>query len=136
MSPESKKTCGSWNAAGSRFRKNSDIVSFLLSNGHVTAPLNIEGLTLKSLFSKYFKSLPTGSLEECTLYTIQVHRRWLEKTFDHDSESIDIPALQEYVNKRQIQKGRHGLLSPTTIRKEITTLRTVWNWAKRSKLVT
>jgi integrase len=50
-------------------------------------------------------------------------------------ESIDIPALQEYINKRQREKGRHGRLSPTTIRKEIATLRTVWNWGKRSKLV-
>ena len=67
---------------------------------------------------------------------MKVHRRSLEKHFgSRIVESIDIPALQQFVNKRQKQKGLRGLLSPTTIRKEITTLRTVWNWAKRSKIL-
>ncbi len=116
--------------------KNADVVSFLLSNGRVMSPLNVERVTLKELFEKYFKSLPTGSLEDSTVYTLGVHRRSLEEHFRaRIVESIDVPALQEYVNKRQKEKGLHGLLSPTTVRKEITTLRTVWNWAKRSKLI-
>jgi integrase len=116
--------------------RDADVVSFLLSDGRVAAPIKIEQVALKVLFSKYFKSLPAGSLEESTLYTMKVHRRRLEKYFrSRLVESIDIPALQEYINKRQREKGRHGRLSPTTIRKEIATLRTVWNWGKRSKLV-
>lgn len=117
--------------------KNADVVSFLLSNGRVTAPLVIDQLTLKGLFEKYFKSLPTGSLEESTIDTINVHRRSLEEFFGGSKivESIDLPALQEFIAKRSRDRGLNGSLSPTTIRKEIVTLRTVWNWAKRSKLV-
>ena len=116
--------------------QDADALSFLLSNGRVAAPLKIEQVTLKELFSQYFNSLPEGSLEESTLYTMNVHRRKLDKHFRlRVVSSIDIPSLQQYVNKRQKQKGRRGLLSPTTIRKEINTLRTVWNWAKRSKLI-
>jgi integrase len=108
----------------------------LLSNGRITAPLKIEQLTLKAAFEKYFDSLPSGSLEDSTVYTMNVHRRSLEIHFgSRIIESIDIPALQQYVNKRQKQKGLRGLLSPTTVRKEITTLRTAWNWSKRSKLI-
>jgi len=50
-------------------------------------------------------------------------------------ELIDLVALQGYIDKRSNDPGRSGLLSPTTIRKEVVTLRTVWNWAKHSKLV-
>jgi hypothetical protein len=111
--------------------QDADALSFLLSNGRVAAPLKIEQVTLKELFSKYFNSLPEGSLEESTLYTMNVHRRKLEKHFrSRIVGSIDIPALQQYINRRQKQKGRRGLLSPTTIHKEINTLRTIWNWGK------
>ena len=47
----------------------ADVVSFLLSNGRVSAPLTIpDQLTLKVLFDRYFNALPTGSLEESTIY--------------------------------------------------------------------
>ena len=115
---------------------NGDIVSFLLSNGNLAAPLKVEHVTLNELFLEYFHSQPYGGLEESTIYTTGVHRRKLEKHFRSCAVgSIDIPALQEYINQRQKQKGRRGLLSPATIRKEICTLRTVWNWARRCKLL-
>jgi integrase len=50
-------------------------------------------------------------------------------------EAIDLLALQEYVEKRSHDRGLGGSLSPVTIRKEITTLRAVFNWAKHAKLV-
>jgi integrase len=116
----------------------ADVVSFLLSNGRVSAPLTIpDQLTLKVLFDRYFNALPTGSLEESTIYTMNVHRRSLEGHFGKSTlvESIDLVALQEYIDKRSRDPGLAGTLSPTTIRKEVVTLRTVWNWARHSKLV-
>ena len=50
--------------------KGADVVSFLLSNGKVSAPITVNSLTLTGLFEKYFDSLPEGSLEESTIYTM------------------------------------------------------------------
>ncbi len=45
--------------------------------------------------------------------------------------------LQEYINVRAKAKGMYGRrLSPATIKKEIVTLRTAWNWAVEMGLVT
>lgn len=117
--------------------KNADVVSFLLSNGRVTATLKIDQVTLKDLFDKYFAALPTGSLEESTIYTMKVHRKTLEAHFGKSKlvETMDLPALQEFIVKRSMDQGLNGLLSPTTIRKEVVTLGAVWNWAKQSKLI-
>jgi hypothetical protein len=118
--------------------KTADVASFLLSNGRVTEPLTApDHLTLQTLFDRYFEALPTGSLEQSTIYTMRVHRNWLEGHFGKLRlvESIDLLVLQGYIDKRSNDEGLAGLLSPTTIRKEVVTLRTVWNWARHCKLV-
>lgn len=118
--------------------ETADAVSFLLSNGRVAAPLKIQDrLSLTALFDRYFDALPAGSLEESTIYTMGVHRRWLEGYFGKSMlpESIDLVGLQGYIDKRSRDPGLAGTLSPTTIRKEVVTLRTVWNWARHSNLV-
>jgi hypothetical protein len=68
---------------------------------------------------------------------MKVHRKSLEAHFGRSRvvNSIDLIALQEFVDKRAKDRGLTGPLSPVTIRKEVVTLRTVWNWAKHSKLV-
>src|SRR5690242_5423577 len=38
--------------------READVVSFLLSNGKVSAPIRAERVTLKVLFDKYFAALP------------------------------------------------------------------------------
>jgi integrase len=118
--------------------KGADVVTFLLSNGQASQPFAVpDQITVKALFDKYYKALPKGSLEESTIATIDVHRKWLESYFGKSAlvESIDVVALQGYIEKRSNDSGLNGSLSPVTIRKEITTLRTVFNWAKHSKLV-
>lgn len=118
--------------------KGADVISFLLSNGHIAEQVTISiPITLKMLFDKYFAALPIGCLEETTISTMKVHRKTLEGYFGKSkiAESIDLIGLQEYVEERSKDNGLNGLLSPTTIRKEVVTLRTVWNWAKQSKLL-
>lgn len=118
--------------------KTADVATFLLSSGRLAEPLTApDQLCLQTLFDRYFDALPFGSLEESTIYTMKVHRKSLEGFFGKSklAESIDLVALQGYIDKRSKDPGRGGLLSPTTIRKEVVTLRTVWNWAKHSKLV-
>jgi integrase len=118
--------------------KNVEVVSFLLSNGRVSQPFAVpDQVTLQVLFDRYFQALPTGSLEVSTIYTMKVHRKSLEAHFGKSKlvESIDLIALQGYIDKRSNDRGLAGLLSPVTIRKEVVTLRTVWSWARHSKLV-
>jgi integrase len=118
--------------------KGADLVSFLLSNGHVGEPVAVrEPVILKALFDRYFAALPVGSLEASTIRTMTVHRGSLEDHFKKSKlvESIDLVELQEYIDKRSRDRGLAGPLSPVTIRKEVVTLRTVWNWGRHAKLV-
>jgi integrase len=49
---------------------------------------------------------------------------------------LKLADLQGYINRRAKAKGMYGRrLSPATIKKEIVTLRTAWNWAAKMGLV-
>ncbi len=43
--------------------------------------------------------------------------------------------LQAYIDRRAKAKGLRGKLSPATIKKEIVTLRTAWNWGVKMDLI-
>jgi hypothetical protein len=105
-----------------------DLASFLLSDGKVSGSISVNTLTLKELFTRYFSALPHGSLEESTIYTMGIHRNSLERHFGRRLvESINHLALQEYVKAREVL--------PITIRKELATLKTVWNFGLESGLI-
>jgi integrase len=116
---------------------DADFMSFLLSDGHASGRFSAPPkLSLNELFAKYIDAVSQGSLEESTIATIHVHRRWFAKHFrSREVSTIDFAALQGYVNWREKQQGIRGLVSPATIRKEIATLKTAWRWAQRRKLV-
>jgi integrase len=85
---------------------------YLATNRSSQEPRSIEGIELhfKHLLSALGERLP---IRELTLAD-----------------------LQGYVDARANAKGTYGRsLSPATIRKEIVTLRTAWNWAARMGLV-
>ena len=65
---------------------------------------------MQTLFDRYFDALPTGSLEETTIYTMKVHRKSLEGHFGKSQlvESIDLVALQGYIDKRSNDPGLAG----------------------------
>ncbi len=95
-------------------------------------------LTLAKLFDEYFQTARNGSLEPSTILTLEVHRRHLErqlgKTFSCNEMSPR--DLQRYINQRSKMKGKYGRqICGSTIRKELVTLRTVWNWGRELKLV-
>ena len=108
--------------------RGADIVSFLLSNGKVSGAITINTLKLHELFTKYFSALPCGSLEESTIYTMGIHRKSLEGFIGRRLvESIDHLTLQEYVKSRPVLA--------ITIKKELATLKTVWNFGLASGLM-
>ncbi len=106
---------------------------FLLSDGKLTdIPEASNSVSLARLFSEYRESLPADSLEPGTLRLARIHtdhiERLLGKRFMVDRLKLD--TLQEYVVRRSKASGKNGKsLSSTTIRKELSTFRTVWTWA-------
>lgn len=88
--------------------------------------------TLREIFEAYLCSLPDGGLEQCTLRDIVFHERLLCTVF---GESFELQTLKPADLQRYIQYRTKGCgfavrkVAPTTIKKPLTTLRTVWNWA-------
>lgn len=114
--------------------EGADIPTFLLSDGKLNGkPTLPTPLSLSRLFQEYLSHLPDGVMESNSLYTAKIHmahfERLLGKTFSVRGLSLD--DLQGYVQQRGKEKGRRkGRVSPTTMRKELSTLSAVWSWAR------
>jgi hypothetical protein len=121
----------------------ADFVDFLLADGRLVTTEKANGevvvekpavVTLANLFTSYFDNLPEGNLEENTIKTMKLHQALLEKHFGKAFliDGLSLTDLQGYVEKRSRDKGRHDRkVTPTTIKKAIVTLRTVWNWGRQ-----
>jgi len=90
------------------------------------------------LVSKYQAARLPGVKEPSTERTEDLHLRHLErllkaKSYAHTLSATD---LQSYVSQRLKEKRSGGaLVAPATVRKEVATLRVVWNWARRQDLL-
>jgi integrase len=147
-------------AAGALTKLNERL--WMLENGHLEIPSDVEhgeflihgrreipkppaakvvhqkSLSLEQLFDEYFVTANNGSLERSTVSTLEIHRRHLERVLGKSfaSNKLTPKHLQDYINKRSKAKGKYGRpLCGSTIRKELVTLRTVWNWANELELV-
>lgn len=117
----------------------ADVATFLLSDGRIEAePVVASSITIKALFDSYFANLPEGNLEPSTIQGMKIHQRQLFKHFGVRFEitHLSLADLQGYVKCRAGDQGLRGRkVTPTTIRKAIVTLRTVWNWGLQHGLV-
>ena len=117
-----------------------DIPRFLLSDGKIAKKIKIKPtLVLTEAFDEYLESIPDGSLEDNTIKMLKIHRRHLERLMGakFKLESLKQTDLQTYITKRAKEPGRRGRpLSAVTIRKEITTLRSLWYWAVSAEYLT
>lgn len=124
-----------------------DIVDFLQFDGNPRPPAAIDNeppkarpagkATLARLRDDY-KAAHKNSLEQTTIGGIDTHFRHLVRHFGpaFPIPELSLADLQGYVNARAENAGTHGrTLSPATIRKEIVSLRTAWNWGRPMKLV-
>ena len=114
--------------------RGADVFLFLLSDGQVEHLSLPDQLTLEGLVDEYKRAVGS-SVEESTLYTIGIHTahlvRLLGKRFD--PRTLRQEDLQGYIAKREREKSNRGTaITPTTIRKEIATLRGIWSWAPES----
>lgn len=111
----------------------ADIPTFLLTDGKLTEKPQVEDpVTLDQMFDAYFAAIPAGNLEDTTISSMKIHKRHLVRHLGADLpvQRIDLDTLQGYVAKRQAEDGLRGKkLSGATIKKELVTLRCLWNWA-------
>lgn len=118
----------------------TDIVTFVQFDGKMPEEEPADGgaLTLKQLRDKYLATHRNGSLEQSTLDGIELHFKHLVGTLGErfPMQQLSLGDLQGHVDRRARMKGLRGKLSPATIRKEIVTLRTAWNWGVPMGLLT
>lgn len=118
----------------------ADIVTFVRHDGKIPASGG-EALqdvpTLASLRDRYLETHGNGSLELHTLRGMRRHFKHLARLLGEGFpiRVLSLADLQGYVDTRSKAKGRRGKLNPSTIQKEIVTLRTAWNWGVRMKIV-
>ena len=112
-----------------------ELATFLLSDGKLSEKPALPTVTsLSDVFSSYRNAMSNGSMEPNSLATTKIHTNHLQRILDSESSfrSLSFADLQRYVDTRSQEKGRRGKnLSPTTIKKEVATLRAIWSWAQK-----
>jgi integrase len=110
------------------------IADFVLHDGK--PPLDIETVqrretTLHALREAYLAIFANGAIESNTLRTMTIHLDHLEDTFGKRFilASLTLAKLQGHITAR----AKH--VSAVTIKKEIDSFRSVWNWGLRMKWV-
>lgn len=118
---------------------DADLLTFLLSDGKLTRPVEVSaGITLGDLCQRYLDSLPRGTLEANTVYTLNIHLSHLKEVLGERFrvDRLTFADLQRYVDTRSKEIGKRGKpISPVTIKKELTSFSGVWTWAARMSLV-
>ncbi|MGD9724444.1 MAG: tyrosine-type recombinase/integrase [Pirellulales bacterium] len=116
--------------------EDADVAAFLLSDGRALAKPTIpKTRTLKQLLEAYMASLPEGAIEQSTRQGMDIHITHLKREFGEGLIVAGLGAtdLQRYVDTRSLADGIRGrTLSAATIRKELITLKTAWNWARHA----
>jgi integrase len=119
--------------------EDPDLATFLLSDGKTNSrPAKQAIHSLHELFENYFSSLPAGSIEADTIAIMRIHQAHLERILGRSFSihSLEAAHLQRYIVKRSGEQGQHGrTVSPVTVKKDLRTLRTVWNWSLGMGLV-
>jgi integrase len=119
----------------------ADVATFVLSDGRLDHRPTIKSnrlSTLSALLDEYLARLTPGSLEATTEHCVRIHIRHFKRVLGDKLllQSIDLAALQAYVDERAKATGLRGKpLSATTIKKEMASLGMIWNWALQHEYV-
>ncbi len=114
------------------------IVEYLQFDGKPKETDTPDKLSLAAFRDRYLET-HENSLEPTTVEGIRLHFKHIVGHLGpaFPIAELSLGDLQQYVNRRAKASGTNGrTLSPATIKKEIVTLRTAWNWAVKMKLVT
>ncbi|MCC6492304.1 MAG: hypothetical protein IT424_04715 [Pirellulales bacterium] len=131
-SSAASKTPSCKSSAAGYYSSNADPAAFILSDGRLARHERpVAPLSLKGLFEVYQEKLPPGAKEESTLQGERIHFKHLMKILGGSrvAQSLVVPDVQGYAATRSKQRYRKRPIRAATIKKELTTLRLVWNWA-------
>lgn len=113
-----------------------DIVTFIQHDGkppaHVPeAPAKQH--TVADIRTAFLAAFGNGAVEANTLYTARIHLNHAAATLGErfPMNALTHADLQRHVNRRTAAKGG---VAAVTVKKEIDTLRSAWNWAARNGL--
>jgi integrase len=118
---------------------DANVADYLLAGGkvpEVPRPAEV-ALTLKDLADGYQAAHRNGALEANSLATVRLHlNHFLDALGQRFAvRELSAQALQAYIDRRSRRRGaKDRRLSPTTLKKEVATLRAAWNWAARTGL--
>ncbi len=116
-----------------------DIVTFLEFDGKSPEeiPATKNDTTLGFLRDQYLNA-HRGSLEANTINGIELHFKHLVSILGEGFplKKIDQAVLQTFATKRSQQKYRGRRISSATVKKELVSLRTSWNWGLGAALLT
>jgi integrase len=115
---------------------DADLLTFILSDGRREYSVRLAKpvLTLKELISQFRDALPDGTMESNSRYTLNIHLEHVLRVLKPNTAvtAVTFEALQRYVTARSQAIGRRGQpMSPTTIKKELSSFSSVWSWAMR-----
>lgn len=111
--------------------ENVDLADFVAAGGKAPAiSVSPESMTARQIFDDYLKTHSNGTIEENSLLTLRTHLSQMTSSLGERFrlQKLTLLDLQKHVDKRQ----KNGI-STVTIKKEITTLRSCWNWAVNGK---
>jgi integrase len=117
----------------------ADIAEFVISDGRRSSnPQAAAVVTLADLFARYERGIPPGNMEGNSLLTVRIHMKHLLRLLGGRTaaQRLSTGALQGYVNGRSRERYRKKAISPSTIKKEVATFRSVWNWGKDHGVLT
>jgi integrase len=108
-----------------------DIVTFLRNDGKPSEATSDSGepeVTFAQIRDGYLKTIGNGAVEKNTLYTSKIHLAHLAGTL---GEKFPLASLSHADLQRHVSKRSSADVAAITIKKELDTLRSAWNWAKR-----
>lgn len=121
---------------------DADVATFLLSDGKLTRnPKDLpapQALSLGDLRDRYIQTHSNGAIEQNSLDTVKMHLRHFVTGLGESFavQTLNLVHLQRHVDRRSRKKGiRNRPISPTTLRKEMASLRACWNWGVQAGLV-
>jgi integrase len=120
------------------YQPGDDLFVLMLSDGKVNSrPQVTERIDLGEFFARYNAERPPGK-EANTRNTESIHIAHLLRLLGNKTNLSDVPErLQAYVTARSAEVSRSGSpISQVTIKKELSTLTSIWNrWGIRATVV-
>ena len=111
------------------------VTDFILHDGRPPLDQDLASrkeTTLHELREGYVETFANGAIEKNTLYTAGIHLDHVETTLGKRFilSGLTLAKLQKHIDRRAKDD-----VAPVTIKKEIDTFRSAWNWGRRMRWV-